>query len=85
MEIKINNNQEKNFLQIYLKDIQYKYYSSNKKQKGIYWLSWEKCVDKKCVDLPKMAHLEHPIPWHGSPEQPHHPTYLKFEKIYGHS
>jgi len=29
--------------------------------------------------LPKMAHLELPIPWHGSPEQPCRPTYLKFE------
>jgi len=28
--------------------------------------------------LPKMAHLELPIPWHGSPEQPCRPTYLKF-------
>ncbi|KAI5382135.1 hypothetical protein KIW84_UN0127 [Lathyrus oleraceus] len=29
--------------------------------------------------LPKMAHLELSIPWHGSTEQPHRPTYLKFE------
>ncbi|KAK7376223.1 hypothetical protein VNO78_34874 [Psophocarpus tetragonolobus] len=26
-----------------------------------------------------MAHLELSIPWHGSTEQPHRPTYLKFE------
>uniref|UniRef100_A0A368UH67 Senescence-associated protein n=1 Tax=Glycine max TaxID=3847 RepID=A0A368UH67_SOYBN len=29
--------------------------------------------------LPKMAHLELSIPWRGSTEQPHRPTYLKFE------
>ncbi|KAK7326676.1 hypothetical protein VNO80_32004 [Phaseolus coccineus] len=29
--------------------------------------------------LPKMAHLELSIPWHGSTEQPCRPTYLKFE------
>jgi len=27
----------------------------------------------------KMTHLKLLIPWHGSIEQPHHPTYLKFE------
>uniref|UniRef100_I1LXU2 Uncharacterized protein n=1 Tax=Glycine max TaxID=3847 RepID=I1LXU2_SOYBN len=26
-----------------------------------------------------MAHLELSIPWRGSTEQPHRPTYLKFE------
>uniref|UniRef100_A0A6N2NG35 Senescence-associated protein n=1 Tax=Salix viminalis TaxID=40686 RepID=A0A6N2NG35_SALVM len=29
--------------------------------------------------LPKMAHLELSIPWHGSTKQPRRPTYLKFE------